>query len=706
MNGPDPELEARANREAFERRAEEYGLWQGLETMPQAGETVDVDLWDEEEQDEVLAGAMSNIAFEENNIGHSQLDGSETPQYFPYSDKIVFLLDVIDNLPRLWIPGSLMRVFLWLLRELGVPQVPSYDHLRKEQSKLHSDKGGVPTIHWRSPKGNAFSFNDPRVLVANDWANPLVCNYIHPYPVIPKGGVISEIYHALKWGHDCDRHILSPMWDDGRQRHYYIDEPARLKNGDLVLPIRWLEDEATGTIWADAWRIQVDAETRLATILDETTIAIATHDLAQNLLDLEDSLSIPTWCPRTVKAGHPSHMPNPDRKLAEGDPLYSSFIDVFGDDVSGNRRVVKYLWHCTHTSWSTQQKKLYTVRLQATNITGLSIHALRANYIMQYANSLIGRQFKSLVQVNAFLTHDLVDSSRFAFTKAVGELSALLWMVEIRNLEEYLSDIDVAVANVLDIAAVLDPSKIVAKIKYHLLSHLRQDITRFGPLVGVATEIFESFNTVFRSCSVLSNHLAPSRDIAHQLAAQETVKHYLCGGWWAESNGSWRQAGDEVRGFLTSNPVLQTLCGWTPDITLTTGSTKLSPQKTNGPTKQRLPRQLIPWAKTLAAHAINAKEDLRWEALSWHACCYVVAASQDKCKIGSWVFVKAPIHTSGACSPPITGRIIEIIQDNTSKWSLVSIDIYQISSERHFIYGMPSLAHRHDEALVRVVSSS
>ena len=57
---------------------------------------------------------------------------------------------------------------------------------------------------------------------------------------------------------------------------------------------------------------------------------------------------------------------------------------------------------------------------------------------MQYANSLIGHQLKSLVQVNTFHIYDLVDSTKFLLTKAVGELAALLWFPEIQNLNEYL----------------------------------------------------------------------------------------------------------------------------------------------------------------------------------------------------------------------------------------------------------------------------
>lgn len=130
----------------------------------------------------------------------------------------------------------------------------------------------------------------------------------------------------------------------------------------------------------------------------------------------------------------------------------------------------------------------------------------------------------------------------------------------------------VAVANVLDAFAIMDPSKIIAKIKLHLLAHTEQDILEFGPLIGVATEVFECFNAVFRFCSILSNHLAASRDIAIQLADQEALKHRLTGGWWpCKSTGDWIQAGPEVRHFLEAKPVLQGLIGWTDNKPLDPG---------------------------------------------------------------------------------------------------------------------------------------
>ncbi|KAL0570869.1 hypothetical protein V5O48_011094 [Marasmius crinis-equi] len=876
---------------------------------------------DDEAELELLAIIQAADVDEEEQILCQGLQTSpQDAQYYPYESKTInqmYLLDTIDNASRKRISSSVMQNFLWVLKESGVRDVPSLKRLRTCQEQLRKDTG-IPSLPCKSFLGNIFHINDPRVIIMKDWTDPNVRPYIQIYPEIPEDGIIREIWHAEKWRKEMDLRTLSPMYD-ANGVHYYVFEVCQLHDGRFVVPIRWLLYQ--GRVHADAFEVVIDNEGK-ASILDNTTLLIQALDLKYNFLDLQDLTMVPIWDDDVVHKGYPSEMPNPDRVLAQGDPLYSSFIDYFGDDVSGNRSkswnkhwnsyithrnlprkhlfqeyhvhfvstspnatiseqfhtfkkvvesthsnpvqfrdpisndsarfrlfvnsgpsdnpmqseicshmgqnankpcrkckvggnrkdktsdegfhsffsagdlrskeeiqselreqlllacrgvakrveerqtesgikdpftqhwvedllerfrlmhahdrgrekkeittelegwvreheddiitgfltlkgfdptkdtpieilhtfllgIVKYVWFATHSSWSDDQKRLYSLRLQSTLRDGLSIPEIRSNYIMQFANSLIGRQLKTVVQCSIFHLHGLVSEDLLQVWKAVGELSALVWFPEIRDLTQYLSDIKIATANVLDAFAQVDPSKIPAKLKLHLLTHLVEDVRRFGPLVGLSTEVFESFNSVFRSCSILSNHLAPSRDIALQLADQEGLKWRTSGGWWfSAERQEWVQAGPGIQELVKSQPLLQRLLGLSNDIEPRPGSIKLSPisHDTGQPGRSR---PTLGLASTKAVNALNKTSyDLDVQVL---CCQHLVAQSGDLCKAGTWVVLASPLDQS-----PIIGRISSIVQHAQTPpqgiaLNIAVVEIFSVSDHRHATLDLPVL---------------
>lgn len=92
-------------------------------------------------------------------------------------------------------------------------------------------------------------------------------------------GIVSEVYHGQKWHKDVDRHTLSPMYDAG-DRHSYIDELARLRDGNYVIPVRWLEDN-DGIIFLDAFPVTFDAEVQCFILSTMYVILITKFRLLQ-----------------------------------------------------------------------------------------------------------------------------------------------------------------------------------------------------------------------------------------------------------------------------------------------------------------------------------------------------------------------------------------------------------------------------------------
>lgn len=91
----------------------------------------------------------------------------------------MFLLDTLDSMPRLRVSDALMKVFLWVLKESGAPDVPSLGQLRKVQATL-CDSSGVSSELHTSAHGNVFYMNDIRSIVSKV-RHPLPPRFSKPY---------------------------------------------------------------------------------------------------------------------------------------------------------------------------------------------------------------------------------------------------------------------------------------------------------------------------------------------------------------------------------------------------------------------------------------------------------------------------------------------------------------------------------------------
>ena len=134
------------------------------------------------------------------------------------------------------------------------------------------------------------------------------------------------------------------------------------------------------------------------------------------------------------------------------------------------------------------------------------------------------------------------------------------------------ADLKVLIANVLDIWVKVDPNRIIDKMKLHILTHLPEDIQRFGPAGLYIVEGFEGWNRIWRLCSILSNHHSPSRDIAIKLCKAERIKHLLSGGFWHDKKSKiYVQASKAVQELFSADKVLRRRLGWSQTPSLEPG---------------------------------------------------------------------------------------------------------------------------------------
>ncbi|KAJ7230002.1 hypothetical protein GGX14DRAFT_344444 [Mycena pura] len=364
----------------------------------------------------------------------------------------------------------------------------------------------------------------------------------------------------------------------------------------------------------------------------------------------------------------PGDKMNPLLDITGLDPSQDTPVELLHTVLLG---VVKYIWHFMNTSkWSDADRHLLAIRLQSTDISGLSVPPLRASYMMQYRNNLIGKHFKTLMQTLGFHAHDIATLEQFVLIKAAGDLGARLWIPVIDNMDQYIAQLKIAIANLLDAFDAVDPLRIIVKIKLHLLAHIPDDIRRFGPAIRFSTEVHEAYNAVFRLCSINSNHLAPSRDISRKFASMDRTKHLLSGGFfWEPTMDRWVQPGSAVLAVLRDDPVFQRHLGWVPVDHIEAGKIRKVAQKKQKPLEWNTtrasqywdlgapPSAVSPWRLGKAVTAANGDEASQ---LSW-----VWALNQEK-----WIF----------------GRVAEILEGSQS---LVTLERFVLGEQLHPDFDWP-----------------
>jgi hypothetical protein len=65
----------------------------------------------------------------------------------------MFMLDLLDNLPRLRLSDDQLKTIIWVMRECKTPDVPSFSALRKKQAELTKNVNIKTTHHVSAGHG-------------------------------------------------------------------------------------------------------------------------------------------------------------------------------------------------------------------------------------------------------------------------------------------------------------------------------------------------------------------------------------------------------------------------------------------------------------------------------------------------------------------------------------------------------------------------
>lgn len=101
---------------------------------------------------------------------------------------------------------------------------------------------------------------------------------------------------------------------------------------------------------------------------------------------------------------------------------------------------VKYFWRDAVSRLKDPAKKILIARLSSFDVSGLGFSPLSGATLVNYAKSLVGRDFRKIAQIAPFVLHDLpgIPEEHIKAWVALSHIIPMVWQPEIHNLPDYL----------------------------------------------------------------------------------------------------------------------------------------------------------------------------------------------------------------------------------------------------------------------------
>ncbi|CAH7665938.1 hypothetical protein PPACK8108_LOCUS236 [Phakopsora pachyrhizi] len=208
--------------------------------------------------------------------------------------------------------------------------------------------------------------------------------------------------------------------------------------------------------------------------------------------------------------------------------------------------IVKYLYCDLISGLTVDKKEELVAQFQSFEISNLNIPSIKAKYLVQHYSSLVGKDFKIIIQAAPFVFFTIIEESRQKIWISLCHLCSLIFQTHISCLENYVANPNSFTQDFL-IKLISSNAQWVNKPKFHILLHLSQSVAHFGPASLFATEKFESYN---------------GADIANSFMSFSAIRYCLSGGnCISETNVSIVSPSYQVKNLLLKNPTIQNLLG-------------------------------------------------------------------------------------------------------------------------------------------------